>query len=84
MKCSTQLGEAANAEPPAAARIRLGKAAGVPMPQWVLDAADNLEKEGLFEAPPGRAIPTASGCRFGIRHGDIRVRSAAAWLRGER
>jgi hypothetical protein len=28
---------------------------------WVLDAADDLEKNGLFKAAPAEAVPTASG-----------------------
>jgi len=56
-----QLGEAGECEPPARSSYQAWKAAGVRCRNGCSTLPDNLEKEGLFEAPPAEAIPTASG-----------------------
>jgi hypothetical protein len=55
-----QLGAAGNREPPARSSYQAWESGRRPMPEWVLDAADDLEKNGLFRAAPVEAVPTAS------------------------
>lgn len=56
-----QLGEAGDRGPPARSSYQAWESGRRVTPSWVLDAAANLEKEGLFEAPPAEAVPTGSG-----------------------
>jgi hypothetical protein len=58
-----RLGEAAECEPPARSSYQAWERGRRSTPQWVLDAADDLEKNDLFEAPPVEATtetPVAS------------------------
>ncbi len=61
-----QIGEATEREPPARSSYQAWESGRRPMPQWVLDAAADLEKDGLFEVPPAEAIPTAAGWRSAV------------------
>lgn len=54
-----QLGRAGECEPPARSSYQAWETGNRAVPQWVLDAAADLEKEGLFEAPPPEAAPVA-------------------------
>ena len=58
-----QLGDAGECEPPARSSYQAWEGGRRPTPQWVLDAAADLEKEGLFEEPPVEAASTASSWR---------------------
>ncbi len=50
-----QLGEAGDCEPPARSSYQAWEKGARLTPQWVLDAADDLEKNGPFEEPPETA-----------------------------
>jgi hypothetical protein len=50
-----QLGEAGDCEPPARSSYQAWEKGTRPPPQWVLDAADDLQKNGPFQEPPETA-----------------------------
>jgi hypothetical protein len=54
-----QLGQAGECEQPARSSYQAWERGRRPIPQWVLDAASYLEKEGLFEPPPPEPVPVA-------------------------
>jgi hypothetical protein len=56
-----QLGDVAECEPPARSSYQAWESGSRPTPQWVLDAAADLEEDRLFGAPPAEATPTTSG-----------------------
>ena len=56
-----QLGEAGDREPPARSSYQAWESGRRSSPQWVLDAAEDLLKNGPFEAPPAEAVPAAPG-----------------------
>jgi hypothetical protein len=80
-----QLGEAGECEPPARSSYQAWERGRRSAPQWVLDAADDLEKNGPFEAPLAEATtetgPAASGWR-GLVFGAaiISAIGGLAWL----
>jgi transcriptional regulator with XRE-family HTH domain len=56
-----QLGKAGECKAPARSTYQAWERGRRSTPQWVLDAADDLEKNRPFEAPPAEATPTAAG-----------------------
>jgi hypothetical protein len=76
-----QLGEAGECEQPARSTYQAWERGRRPTPQWVLDAADDLEKNGLFEEPPAEAVPTASGWQgLAVGAAIIGAIGGLAWL----
>lgn len=76
-----QLGEAGDCEPPARSSYQAWESGKRATPEWVLDAAVDLEKQGLFEAPPAEAAPTASAWPLlAMGAAVIGAISSVAWL----
>jgi hypothetical protein len=76
-----QLGQAGEREWPARSSYQAWESGRRPMPQWVLDAADDLKRNGLFEAPPAEDVPTASGWEaLAIGGAIIGALGGLAWL----
>ena len=77
-----QLGEAGDCESPARSSYQAWEKGRRPTPQWVLDAADDLQKNGPFEAPPDEAkteIAAASLILGAVIIGGVAI-GALAWL----
>lgn len=75
-----QLGEAGECEPPARSSYQAWESGKRPTPQWVLDAANYLEKNGLFKTPPDDATTESSAAALLVLGAVIIVVIGGAWL----
>jgi transcriptional regulator with XRE-family HTH domain len=71
-----QLGRAGECQPPARSSYQAWETGNRDVPQWVLDVAADLEKEGLFEAPPA----TSAAKVFAVVGAIIGAIGGLAWL----